>query len=78
MSGLYGLIEGGRGKGDVWEGAGQGSGLGQDKRTGTCGSHVIDGVEVFQEPGQSGRFLVTWIFHIYQWVERDLLVGATR
>ena len=56
----------------------QGSGLGQDKRTGTCGSHVIDGVEVFQEPGRSGRFLAPRIFHIYQWVERDLLVGATR
>jgi hypothetical protein len=59
-------------------GAEEGSGLGQDKRTGTFGSHVIDGVEVLQEPRQSGRFLVISISRMYQWVERDLLVGAAR
>lgn len=76
MSGLYGRIEWGRGKGEGWEGDGQGSGLGQDKRTGTFGSHVIDGVEVLQEPGQSGRFLIISVPQMYQWVERDLLVRA--
>ena len=59
-----------------WKGAGAGLVLGPDKRTGTFGSHVIDGVEDLQEPGQGRRFLSGQIVQIYQGFDRDLWVRA--
>ena len=53
-----------------------GLGLGPDKRTGTFGSHVIDGVEDLQEPGHERRFLCKEIFKLIQGLGRDLCVGA--
>lgn len=50
--------------------------LGPDKRTGTFGSHVIDGVEDLQEPGQGRRFLSGQIVQIHQRFDRDLWVRA--
>ena len=73
-----------RWEGDSWAegekgsliGAGAGLGLGPDKRTGTFGSHVIDGVEDLQEPGTERRFLCKEIFKLIHGLGRDLCVGA--
>jgi len=59
-----------------WKGAGAGLVLGPDKRTGTFGSHIIDGVEDLQEPGQGRRFLSGQIVQLYQRLDRDLWVRA--
>lgn len=59
-----------------WKGAGAGLVLGLDKRTGTFGSHVIDGVGKLQEPGQERRFRFGQIFQNYQRLGRDLFAGA--
>jgi len=52
------------------------SGLGQDKRTGTFRSHVIDGVEEFPEPKRGGRFLVAPFSQCAQGLGRDLSARA--
>jgi len=59
-----------------WTGAGESSGLGPDKRTGTFWSHVVDGVEHLPEPDKERRFLFEQNLSIYQRLVRDLLVGA--
>jgi len=59
-----------------WKGAGAGLVLGPDKRTGTFGSHVIDGVQDLQEPGHKGRFLSGRISPPYQALGRDLCARA--
>lgn len=58
------------------QGSGEDLGLGLDKRTGTFGSHVIDGVEDLQEPGKGRRFLLEQVLQPYQRLGRDFLVGA--
>ncbi len=52
------------------------SGLGQDKRTGTFWSHVIDGVEEFEEPARGGRFLSKPVPSNFQRLGRDLSLEA--
>ena len=46
--------------------------LGQDKRTGTFRSHVIDGVEEFAEPATRDRFLFKPVHSYFQRLGRDL------
>lgn len=60
------------GRNEVWEN----SGLGQDKRTGTFWSHVIDGVEEFPELTRGGRFLVEPFSQCDQGLGRDLSARA--
>ena len=56
--------------GEEW--AREGAALGQDKRTGTLRSHVIDGGEEFQEPAATPGFLGSPISQSYQRLDRDL------
>jgi hypothetical protein len=51
---------------------GENSGLGQDKRTGTFWSHVIDGVEEFPEPATGYGFLIDPFSYCDQGLRRDL------
>lgn len=74
--GWWEIGAGGGGERGGWKGAGAGLVLGLDKRTGTFGSHVIDGVENLQEPGKGRRFLSGQIFQVYQGFDRDLWVRA--
>lgn len=46
--------------------------LGQDKRTGTFGRHVIDGVEDLQEPSATPGFRSELFSSFFQWLVRDL------